>query len=41
MPTEFPEIFDPETQEGNSDPLPVGDVCCTDRRGQRPTAKIR
>jgi hypothetical protein len=24
MPTEFPEIFDPETQEGNSwDPLPV------------------
>jgi Protein of unknown function (DUF669) len=26
MPTEFPEIFDPETQEGNSwDPLPVGE----------------
>ena len=26
MSTEFPEIFDPETQEGNSwDPLPVGE----------------
>ena len=26
MTTEFPEIFDPETQEGNSwDPLPVGE----------------